>query len=124
MDSAIDAGIKASNADDFTAFVVANAAFRRAWMAQVPNTQLVAALARYIDHVQIIRLVTLTQRPVREDVLERLRAIHDAFQAGKARSCQHAVQAACRRSRAGVSDLSKMTAGRRRRNDPRTRRFN
>jgi DNA-binding GntR family transcriptional regulator len=84
MDTAIHAGIKASNADDFTAFVVANAAFRRAWMGQVPNAQLVAALARYIDHVQIIRLVTLSQRPVREDVLERLRAIHDAFQAGKA----------------------------------------
>jgi DNA-binding GntR family transcriptional regulator len=84
MDAAIHAGIKASNADDFTAFVVANAAFRRAWMGQVPNEQLVGALARYIDHVQIIRLVTLSQRPVREDVLERLRAIHDAFQAGKA----------------------------------------
>jgi len=28
--------------------------------------------------------VTLSQRPVREDVLERLRAIHDAFKAGKA----------------------------------------
>lgn len=84
MDSAIHAGIKASRADDFTAFVVANAAFRRAWLAQVPNTQLVAALARYIDHVQVIRLVTLSQRAVREDVLERLRAIHDAFEAGKA----------------------------------------
>jgi DNA-binding GntR family transcriptional regulator len=84
MDGAILAGIKASKADDFTAFLVANAAFRRAWMAQVPNTQLVAALARYIDHVQIIRLVTLSQRPVREDVLERLRAICDAFAAGKA----------------------------------------
>lgn len=84
MDGAIDAGSKASNAGDFTAFVVANAAFRRAWLGQVPNTQLVAALARYIDHVQIIRLVTLSQRPVREDVLERLRAIHDAFQSGKA----------------------------------------
>ena len=84
MDGAIHAGTKASDADDFTAFVVANAEFRRAWMAQVPNTQLVAALARYIDHVQIIRLVTLTQRPVREDVLVRLRAIHEAFRAGKA----------------------------------------
>jgi DNA-binding GntR family transcriptional regulator len=84
MDDAIHAGIRASKADDFTAFVVANATFRRAWLAQVPNAQLVAALARYIDHVQIIRLVTLTQRPVREDVLERLRAIHDAFRAGKA----------------------------------------
>ena len=84
MDRAIDAGIKASKANDFTAFVIANATFRRAWLAQVPNTQLVGALARYIDHVQVIRLVTLTQRTVREDVLERLRAIHDAFQAGKA----------------------------------------
>ena len=84
MDRAIHAGIAASNANDFTGFVVANAAFRRAWLGQVPNSQLVAALARYIDHVQIIRLVTLSQRPVCEDVLERLRAIHDAFRAGKA----------------------------------------
>lgn len=84
MDGAIGAGIKASKADDFTAFVIANATFRRAWLAQVPNSQLVAALARYIDHVQVIRLVTLSQRTVREDVLERLRAIHEAFGAGKA----------------------------------------
>ncbi len=79
MDEAIHAGIKASGDEDFVAFVVANAAFRSAWMAQVPNTQLIAALARYIDHVQVIRLVTLSQRAVRDDVLARLRAIHDAF---------------------------------------------
>lgn len=84
MDNAIRDGIKASKADDFTAFVVANAAFRGAWMAQVPNAQLIAALARYIDHVQVIRLVTLSQRSVRDDVLERLRAILDAFGAGNA----------------------------------------
>jgi DNA-binding GntR family transcriptional regulator len=81
MDGAIHNGIKASMADDFTGFVVANAEFRTAWLSQVPNAQLVAALARYIDHVQVIRLVTLTQRPVRDDVLRRLRAIYDAFQA-------------------------------------------
>lgn len=84
MDDAIRDGIKASRADDFTAFVVANAAFRGAWMAQVPNAQLIAALARYIDHVQVIRLVTLSQRSVRDDVLKRLRAILDAFAAGNA----------------------------------------
>lgn len=84
MDNAIRAGIRASKADDFTAFVVANATFRAAWMAQVPNEQLIAALARYIDHVQVIRLVTLSQRAVRDDVLQRLRAIHDAFRAGRA----------------------------------------
>jgi DNA-binding GntR family transcriptional regulator len=81
MDDAIRAGTRASEADDFTAFVLANAAFRGAWLAQVPNAQLVAALARYIDHVQVIRLVTLSQRPVRDDVLQRLRAIHEAFRA-------------------------------------------
>lgn len=85
MDNAIDAGIEASEANDFTAFVVANAAFRGAWMAQVPNAQLIAALARYIDHVQVIRLVTLSQRPVRDDVLQRLRLIHDAFRDGDAK---------------------------------------
>jgi DNA-binding GntR family transcriptional regulator len=84
MDDAIRDGIEASQANDFAAFVVANAAFRSAWMAQVPNAQLIAALARYIDHVQVIRLVTLSQRPVRDDVLKRLRAIHDAFRAGDA----------------------------------------
>lgn len=84
MESALETGSKASKAGDFAAFTVANAAFRRSWMAQVPNTQLVAALERYIDHVQIIRLVTLSQRPVREDVLNRLRLTLDAFRAGKA----------------------------------------
>lgn len=84
MEAAIQAGVSASEANDFTDFVVANAAFREAWMAQVPNKQLVAALARYFDHVQIIRLVTLSQRPVRDDVLGRLREIHDAFRAGDA----------------------------------------
>jgi DNA-binding GntR family transcriptional regulator len=85
MEAAIQAGISASEANDFTAFVVANAAFREAWMAQVPNKQLIAALARYFDHVQIIRLVTLSQRAVRDDVLARLRQIHDAFRAGDAK---------------------------------------
>jgi DNA-binding GntR family transcriptional regulator len=85
MESAIQAGIKASDENDFTAFVVANATFREAWMAQVPNQQLIAALARYFDHVQIIRLVTLSQRAVRDDVLARLRQIHEAFRAGDAK---------------------------------------
>ena len=84
MDDAIHDGIQASKDGDFTAFVLANASFRAAWMAQVPNAQLIAALARYIDHVQVIRLVTLSQRAVRDDVLIRLRAIHGAFRAGDA----------------------------------------
>ena len=64
--------------------MLANAEFRSAWLAQVPNAQLVAALARYIDHVQVVRLVTLSQRTVRDDVLQRLLAILGAFRAGDA----------------------------------------
>ncbi len=53
MDSAIDAGIEASNADDFTAFVVANAGVSRSLDgAGAEPHWCVAALARYIDHVQ------------------------------------------------------------------------
>lgn len=84
MQDALDAAIRASAADDFPTFLIANAAFRRAWMKQLPNAQLSTALARYIDHVQIVRLVTLTQLPVREDVIRRLRRILDAFRAGEA----------------------------------------
>jgi len=85
MDAALAEGDAASDRDDFAAFVLANAAFRGAWLAQVPNAQLVAALERYIDHVQVVRLVTLSQRAVRDDVMARLRLIHAAFGAGDAK---------------------------------------
>jgi len=83
MQSAIAECTKASRANNFAAFVIANAAFRRAWLARVPNSHLVASLERYVDHVQVIRLVTLSQPPVRADVLARLHEIHAAFGAGK-----------------------------------------
>ena len=63
MSNAIDAGVTRSTGPvTSTAFVLGNAKFRGAWLAQVPNTHLARRSARYIDHVQVIRLQTLSQR--------------------------------------------------------------
>jgi DNA-binding GntR family transcriptional regulator len=84
MSNALDACARAHRAGDATAFILANAKFRGAWIAQVPNTQLASAISRYIDHVQAVRLKTLPSATVRNDVLARMRMIHEAFRKGDA----------------------------------------
>jgi DNA-binding GntR family transcriptional regulator len=76
--------VRAHRAGDATAFILANAKFRGAWIAQVPNTQLAAAISRYIDHVQAVRLKTLPSGAVRNDVLARMKMIYEAFRKGAA----------------------------------------
>ncbi|MDT2019591.1 GntR family transcriptional regulator [Methylocella sp. CPCC 101449] len=83
LEAAINDCARASDAGDTTAFILSNAAFRGAWLAEVPNVSLARAIARYIDHVQAVRLKTLSRKSVRQDVLQRLRAIHKAFRSGK-----------------------------------------
>ena len=83
MCGALDACEHAHKAGDATAFILANATFRRTWIARVPNTQLASAISRYIDHVQAVRLNTLPSATVRNDVLARMRMIHEAFRGGK-----------------------------------------
>jgi DNA-binding GntR family transcriptional regulator len=71
---------RADQSGDSTAFILANARFRAAWIAQVPNGQLAAEILRFSDHVQAVRLKTLPSAIVRQDVVERMRAILGAFQ--------------------------------------------
>lgn len=80
MRDALEACERADKIGDATNFILANARFRGAWVAQVPNTQLAAQILRFIDHVQAVRLKTLPKAEVRKDVVERMRAIHKAFQ--------------------------------------------
>ena len=79
-----------------------------AWLAQVPNTQLVAAMARYIDHVQIIRLVTLSQPAVRSDVLDAVARDPRRISGRHADRVNAAVQAACGCRGVGLQDLSRV----------------
>jgi DNA-binding GntR family transcriptional regulator len=92
MSNALDACARAHRAGDATAFILANAKFRGAWIAQVPNTQLASAISRYIDHVQAVRLQTLPSAAVRNDVLARMKMIHEAFRKGNATEASKLVE--------------------------------
>jgi DNA-binding GntR family transcriptional regulator len=54
--------------DDLAAFAAGNSAFRQAWLDLVTNRRLVASVALYNDHVQILR-VRLRVRSVRKIVI-------------------------------------------------------
>lgn len=54
---------------DLNGFVLANARFRKAWLSMVPNRRLVAAVALYGDHVQVLR-IRLGVKAVRKIVID------------------------------------------------------
>lgn len=54
--------------DDLPAFAAGNSAFRQAWLDLVTNRRLVASVALYNDHVQVLR-VRLRVRSVRKIVI-------------------------------------------------------
>ncbi|MBR0751279.1 GntR family transcriptional regulator [Bradyrhizobium jicamae] len=70
---------RASETGEIAKFIVTNAEFRNTWLRQVTNSQLVAAITTYVDHVQAVRLATLQRVAVRNDVLELMQALLEAF---------------------------------------------
>ena len=79
---ALEASIAAHKAGDNEAFMEANALFRSAWLALVPNRRLVHAVELYADHVQHLRALTLDNVKVRNVVLRGLKRIATALAAG------------------------------------------
>jgi DNA-binding GntR family transcriptional regulator len=79
---ALDASVAAHKAGNNEAFIDANARFRSAWLALVPNRRLVHAVELYADHVQHLRALTLGQAKVRNVVLRGLKRIAAALTAG------------------------------------------
>jgi DNA-binding GntR family transcriptional regulator len=79
---ALDASVAAHKAGNNEAFIDANARFRSAWLALVPNRRLVHAVELYADHVQHLRALTLGQAKVRNVVLRGLKRIAAALMAG------------------------------------------
>ena len=79
---ALEASIAAHKAGDNEAFMAANALFRSAWLALVPNRRLVHAVELYADHVQHLRALTLDNVKVRNVVLRGLKRIAAALAAG------------------------------------------
>jgi DNA-binding GntR family transcriptional regulator len=78
---AVEHSRAAHEANDVPAFMRANAEFRAAWLAMVPNQRLVRAVRLYDDHVESLRHMTLSDAPTRSIALAGLVAMLDAFAA-------------------------------------------
>lgn len=82
MKTALEQAEAAHQQIDLDAFMRSNARFRLSWLAMVPNRELASALSRYIDHVQMVRLVTMGDRQVRSTILDGMRGLYEAFLSG------------------------------------------
>lgn len=79
---AIEEARAAADDDDADRLILANARFRAAWLAAVGNQRLAETIARFVDHVQLVRLGTLTDAPTRPVVARGLEGLYDAFMRG------------------------------------------
>ena len=70
---------EASRADDVERLIVANIRFRAAWLGAVRNDRLANTIARFVDHVQTVRLGTLREPVTRKVVADGLEGLYDAF---------------------------------------------
>ncbi len=79
MRAALRATEQAWQSHDVAAFVRHNARFRVAWVDMVPNDILASTIARFIDHVQIIRLATMADRPTQGIIVAGMRELDAGF---------------------------------------------
>lgn len=66
-------------ADDTEGLIMANIDFRAAWLAAVRNQRLATTIARFVDHVQTVRIETLRRAATRQVVIDGLEDLHGAF---------------------------------------------
>lgn len=89
---ALQASRAAHRAGDAQDFIAANAEFRNAWLALVPNRRLVHAVDLYSDHVRYLRALTLDDAAVRTVVIEGLERIVAALAAGDGQAAAQAMR--------------------------------
>jgi DNA-binding GntR family transcriptional regulator len=79
LDQAMEEARAAQRGGDVQRLILANIAFRGAWLGAVRNPRLAQAIARFVDHVQAVRLATLREPGVPRVVIDRLAELHAAF---------------------------------------------
>lgn len=84
MGLALEKAQQARTIGDIDEFMRDNARFRWAWLTMVPNRQLADAIARYIDHAQVVRLMTMDDPDVRQIILDGMQGLYQAFLSGDA----------------------------------------
>lgn len=65
--------------DDGELMILANMAFRQVWLSRVGNPRLASTIARFVDHVQTVRLATLCNPPTRKIVVEGLEGLYEVL---------------------------------------------
>ncbi len=81
LDAAIVEARAAAAGDDIERMMLANIAFRGAWLGAVRNRRLADTIARFVDHAQTVRLGTLADPKTRSVVSHGLEGLHAAFRA-------------------------------------------
>lgn len=79
LTKALQQARRAAKAKDGEEMMLANMAFRHAWLSRVTNKRLAATIARFVDHVQTVRLNTLSDAQTRQIVLDGLERLHAAL---------------------------------------------
>lgn len=77
--AALEDGEKAAATGDAELLFQANVRFRSCWLEAVGNDRLASAIARFADHVQVVRLGTLTHLPTQAVVVAGMRKLYEAF---------------------------------------------
>jgi DNA-binding GntR family transcriptional regulator len=70
---------RAVAADDGEEMMLANMAFRHAWLSRVKNRRLANTIGRFVDHVQTVRLNTLSNAETRQVVMNGLERLYEAL---------------------------------------------
>ena len=65
--------------NDGEEMTLANRAFRDAWLSRVKNKRLAAMIARFVDHVQTVRINTLGSAETRQVVVDGMERLHEAL---------------------------------------------
>lgn len=65
--------------DDGELMILANMAFRQVWLSRVGNLRLASTIARFVDHVQTVRLATLCNPPTRKIVVDGLEGLYEVL---------------------------------------------
>ena len=84
MKAALEQAESAHLRTDLDDFMRSNARLRLVWLAMVRNRELAGAISRYIDHVQVVCLVTMDDRQVRSIILDGMRGLCEALLSGDA----------------------------------------
>jgi DNA-binding GntR family transcriptional regulator len=79
MSRALQEASLAAERHDANRMILANIAFRQAWLAKVRNRRLADTIGRFVDHAQTVRLKTLQTESTRTVVLNGLKSLHSAF---------------------------------------------